>query len=217
MLDIHLARMDATVLSMTWRKISLIREITGWLHFLLYLRHSNIFKLFNRLTRRSELSKANRVRAGLMTKQEYMRTQLEQYKTYINHCLTNLNKAGNNKRVHFASLYDETQRKGQKLRSKTALKYPATKLHEKGILQKIEGLPNNHLKNVQMIFLPLEQEGMFEISVRFMGVEMEKLALDIQELLRLQYEGQAVLDMFGKAKINVNLLLHFLNAKFYGK
>ena len=116
-----------------------------------------------------------------------MRTQLEQYKTYINHCLTNLNKAGNNKRVHFASLYDETQRKGQKLRSKTAL------------LQKIEGLPNNHLKNVQMIFLPLEQEGMFEISVRFMGVEMEKLALDIQELLRLQYEGQAVLDMFGKA------------------
>ena len=152
-----------------------------------------------------------------MTKQEYMRTQLEQYKTYINHCLTNLNKAWNNKRVHFASLYDETQRKGQKLRSKTALKYPATKLHEKGILQKIEGLPNNHLKNVQMIFLPLEQEGMFEISVRFMGVEMEKLALDLQELLRLQYEGQAVLDMFGKAKINVNLLLHFLNAKFYGK
>ena len=140
-----------------------------------------------------------------MTKQDYMRTQLEQYKTYINHCLTNLNKVGNNKRVHFASLYDETQRKGQKLRSKTAL------------LQKIEGLPNNHLKNVQMIFLPLEQEGMFEISVRFMGVEMEKLALDIQELLRLQYEGQAVLDMFGKAKINVNLLLHFLNAKFYGK
>ena len=68
-----------------------------------------------------------------------------------------------------------------------------------------------------MIFLPLEQEGMFEISVRFMGVEMEKLSLDIQELLRLQYEGQAVLDMFGKAKVNVNLLLHFLNAKFYGK
>ena len=47
--------------------------------------------------------------------------------------------------------------------------------------------------------------------------EMEKLVVDIQELLRLQYEGQAVLDMFGKAKVNVNLLLHFLNAKFYGK
>ena len=38
-----------------------------------------------------------------------------------------------------------------------------------------------------------------------------------QELLKLQYEGVSVTDMFGKAKINVNLLLHFLNAKFYGK
>ena len=53
-----------------------------------------------------------------------------------------------------------------------------------------------------------------------MGIKlilMEKLVIDIQELLRLQYEGQAVLNMFGKAKVNVNLLLHFLNGKFYGK
>ena len=134
----------------------------------------------------------------------------------MNHCLANLNKSGNNKRVHFATIYDDTH-KGQKLRSKAALKYPATKLHEKGVLQKIEGLPDNHLKNVQFVFLPLEQEGMFEISAKFMGVEMEKIAIDIQELLRLQYEGQAVLNMFGKAKVNVNHLLHFINAKFYGK
>ena len=39
----------------------------------------------------------------------------------------------------------------------------------------------------------------------------------IQDLLKLQYEGVSVTDMFGKAKINVNLLLYFLNAKFYGK
>ena len=65
--------------------------------------------------------------------------------------------------------------------------------------------------------MPLEQDGMFEISAKFMGVEMEKIVVDIQELLRLQYEGQAVLNLFGKAKVNVNLLLHFLNAKFYGK
>ena len=39
----------------------------------------------------------------------------------------------------------------------------------------------------------------------------------LQELLKLQYEGVNVTDMFGKAKVNVNLLLHLLNAKFYGK
>ena len=173
--------------------------------------------ILSRLRRRAELTKAGKVRAELLSKQDYMKAQLEQYKQYVNHCLANLNKAGNNKRVHFSTLYDENSRKGQKLRSKAAVKYPATKLHEKGVLQKIEGLPDNQLKNVQFVFLPLEQDGMFEISAKFMGVEMEKLVIDIQELLRLQYEGQAVLNMFGKAKVNVNLLLHFLNGKFYGK
>ena len=31
------------------------------------------------------------------------------------------------------------------------------------------------------------------------------------------YPMQAILNLFGKAKVNVNLLLHLLNAKFYGK
>ena len=114
------------------------------------------------------------MRAELLGKQQYMMTQLEQYKQYVNHCLANLNKAGNNKRVHFSTLHDENSRKGRKLRSKSAVKYPATKLQEKGVLQKIEGLPDNHLKNVQFVFLPLEQDGVFEISAKFMGVEMEK-------------------------------------------
>ena len=33
----------------------------------------------------------------------------------------------------------------------------------------------------------------------------------------MQYEGAIVMNVFGKAKINVNLLLHFLNTKFYGR
>lgn len=37
-----------------------------------------------------------------------------------------------------------------------------------------------------------------------------------QDLLQLQYEGLAVMKMFGRAKINVNLLIHLINKKFYG-
>ncbi len=48
----------------------------------------------------------------------------------MNHCLANLNRAGTtNKRVHFATLQDGE--KGKKMRSKAAVKYAATKLHEK--------------------------------------------------------------------------------------
>ena len=43
------------------------------------------------------------------------------------------------------------------------------------------------------------------------------LYLCFQDLLQLQYEGVAVMPMFDKAKINVNLLIFLLNKKFYGK
>lgn len=51
----------------------------------------------------------------------------------------------------------------------------------------------------------------------FQGVRMEHVEIDIQDLLQLQYDGVSVMNMFGKAKINVNLMLHFLNTKFYGR
>ena len=38
---------------------------------------------------------------------------------------------------------------------------------------------------------------------------MEHVEIDIQDLLQLQYDGVSVMNMFGKAKINGNLMLHF--------
>ena len=38
-----------------------------------------------------------------------------------------------------------------------------------------------------------------------------------QDLLQLQYEGAQVMNMFNRAKINVNLLIFLINKKFYGK
>lgn len=64
---------------------------------------------------------------------------------------------------------------------------------------------------------PCEEVGDFEIKAKFMGVEMEKVQLHFQDLLQLQYEGVAVMKMFDKAKVNVNLLIFLLNKKFYGK
>lgn len=64
---------------------------------------------------------------------------------------------------------------------------------------------------------PSEEVGDFEVKAKFMGVEMEKVQLHFQDLLQLQYEGVAVMKMFDKAKVNVNLLIFLLNKKFYGK
>ena len=125
---------------------------------------------------------------------------------------------------------------------KETLRYSASKLHQKGILLSIDGLPENQFKNVLFEIVPTNTDGLFTIHAKFMGVRLgkneicnekpffvlylfiylffsilEHVEVDIQDLLQLQYDGISVMNMFGKAKINVNLLLHFLNAKFYGR
>lgn len=105
----------------------------------------------------------------------------------------------------------------RKLKSKITLRYSAAKLQEKGVLLEVDGLPHSQTKNVIFEISPTEHNGLFTVQCKFMGVEMEKVEIDIQKLLELQFEGSPIMDMFGKAKINVNLLLYLLNKKFYGK
>jgi hypothetical protein len=50
-----------------------------------------------------------------------------------------------------------------------------------------------------------------------MGVTMENVKIVLQDLLQMQYEGSAIMIMFDRAKININLLIFLLNKKFYGK
>lgn len=38
-----------------------------------------------------------------------------------------------------------------------------------------------------------------------------------KDLLKRQFEGATIMDIFGTAKVNVNLLLFLLNKKFYCK
>ena len=104
-----------------------------------------------------------------------------------------------------------------KLKSKQTLKYSAAKLQEKGILVEVDGLPPSQFKNVIFEITPTHIDGQFMVRGKFMGVEMEKVEIDVTRLLQLQFEDTPIMDIFGKAKINVNLLLHLLNFKFYGK
>jgi hypothetical protein len=48
-----------------------------------------------------------------------------------------------------------------------------------------------------------------------MGVSVLTTRLVLQELLQKQYEGLSFTTLDGKAKVNVNLLIHLLNKKFH--
>uniref|UniRef100_A0A672GNP8 IQ motif containing GTPase activating protein 2 n=1 Tax=Salarias fasciatus TaxID=181472 RepID=A0A672GNP8_SALFA len=154
-----------------------------------------------RQRRKAELVKLQQTLTALNSKTDFFQDQMNYYDTYIKTCLDNLNRKS----------------KGSKKGKPQSLKYTAARLHEKGVILEIEGLQTNQFKNVMFDISPSEEVGDFEVKAKFMGVEMEKVQLHFQDLLQLQYEGVAVMKMFDKAKVNVNLLIFLLNKKFYGK
>uniref|UniRef100_A0A8C0V7S6 IQ motif containing GTPase activating protein 2 n=1 Tax=Cyanistes caeruleus TaxID=156563 RepID=A0A8C0V7S6_CYACU len=164
--------------------------------------------------RKAELVKLQQTLNALNSKTAFYEEQINYYNTYIRTCLDNLTRKNSRRSI---KLDGKEEAKGSKKLKQTSLKYTAARLHEKGIILEIEDLQTNQFKNVMFDITPGEEVGDFEIKAKFLGVEMEKVQLHFQDLLQMQYEGVAVMKMFDKAKVNVNLLIFLLNKKFYGK
>uniref|UniRef100_A0A8C5R470 IQ motif containing GTPase activating protein 3 n=1 Tax=Leptobrachium leishanense TaxID=445787 RepID=A0A8C5R470_9ANUR len=150
--------------------------------------------------RKAELVKLRQTMHRLHCKTAFHEEQIDFYNQYIKTCLDNLavnhKIAGKNKK-------------------QSSLNYTASRLHEKGVLLEIEDLPFSQFRNVIFDITPSDEPGKFQVKTKFLGVDMEKFQLHYQDLLQLQYEGVAVMKMFDKAKINVNLLIFMLNKKFF--
>nr|XP_039271363.1 ras GTPase-activating-like protein IQGAP1 isoform X2 [Styela clava] len=158
-----------------------------------------------RQRRKQELTKLKQNMSMLDQKSKFFEEQSEYYNQYIKSCL--------------ASLANKSKKKQKTKKKIPGIKYTASELHRKKVLLEIEGLDTNQFRNVMFEIGPSEGDlGKFDVSAKFMGVNMEKVSVVFQDLLQLQYEGVAVMKMFeGRAKINVNLLIFLLNKKFYGK
>ncbi|XP_067838793.1 ras GTPase-activating-like protein IQGAP2 [Heptranchias perlo] len=167
-----------------------------------------------RQRRKAELVKIQQTLSALNSKEKFYEEQNNYYNTYIKTCLDNLTRKNARRSI---KLNGKGEEKGNKKMKQSTLRYTAARLHEKGVILEIEGLHSNQFKNVLFDITPSEEVGDFEVKAKFMGVEMEKVQLHFQDLLELQYEGVAVMKMFDKAKVNVNLLVFLLNKKFYGK
>ncbi|KAF1573653.1 UNVERIFIED_CONTAM: Ras GTPase-activating-like protein IQGAP2, partial [Eudyptes pachyrhynchus] len=164
--------------------------------------------------RKAELVKLQQTLNALNSKTAFYEEQINYYNTYIKTCLDNLTRKNSRRSI---KLDGKEEVKGSKKLKQASLKYTAARLHEKGVILEIEDLQTNQFKNVMFDITPGEEVGDFEIKAKFLGVEMEKVQLHFQDLLQMQYEGVAVMKMFDKVKVNVNLLIFLLNKKFYGK
>ncbi|NWR39034.1 IQGA1 protein, partial [Tachuris rubrigastra] len=170
----------------------------------------------HRQHRRAELLKLRQTLHGLDAKTLFYEEQVDYYNRYIKTCLDNL--AASNK-YGFLPKISAFKKKKNTLFSKKlpSLHYTAARLLEKGVLLEIQDLPTSQFKNVIFDIIPCEESGKFQVKAKFMGIDMERFQLHYQDLLQLQYEGVAVMKMFDKAKVNVNLLIFLLNKKFFKK
>ncbi|NXK69641.1 IQGA3 protein, partial [Sylvietta virens] len=166
----------------------------------------------HRQQRRRELLKLRQTLEGLDAKTLFYEEQIDYYNQYIKTCLDNL--AASNKCGSLPKISNFLKKNSKKLPS---LHYTAAQLWEKGVLLEIQDLPPSQLKNVIFDIYPCEESGKFQVKAKFMGIDMERFQLHYQDLLQLQYEGVAVMKMFNKAKVNVNLLIFLLNKKFFKK
>uniref|UniRef100_A0A8C4NU39 IQ motif containing GTPase activating protein 1 n=1 Tax=Dicentrarchus labrax TaxID=13489 RepID=A0A8C4NU39_DICLA len=149
-----------------------------------------------RQRRKAELVRLQQTNTALNSKTTFFNVQIDSYNQYIKTCMDNLASKGN---------------------KQVSQKYTASRLHEKGVLIAIEDLQPNQFKNVIFEISPSVAVGVFDVKAKLMGVHLETLQLEYQDLLQLQYEGVAVMKLFDRATINVNLLIFLLNKKFYGK
>uniref|UniRef100_A0A8C4T022 IQ motif containing GTPase activating protein 2 n=1 Tax=Erpetoichthys calabaricus TaxID=27687 RepID=A0A8C4T022_ERPCA len=167
-----------------------------------------------RQRRKAECVKLQQTLSALNSKMEFYEEQINYYDTYIKTCLDNLNRKNSRRSIRVDGKGED---KGNKKTKQTSLKYTGARLHEKGVILEIEGLQASQFKNVMFEISPSQEVGNYEVKAKFMGVEMEKVQVHFQDLLQLQYEGVAVMKMFDKAKVNVNLLIFLINKKFHGK
>ncbi|XP_033633681.1 ras GTPase-activating-like protein IQGAP1 isoform X4 [Asterias rubens] len=158
-----------------------------------------------RQRRKQDIVKMKGTLGALEAKAEFYEDQTDYYNQYIRTCLDNLQAKRSSKAK------TKTDKKA------ATVTYNAARLHEKGVILEIEGLEDTQFKNVMFEIRPSSLPGGFDISAKFLGVKMDTVQVVFQDLLQLQYEGASVMNMFGRAKINVNLLIYLLNKKFYGK
>ncbi|KAM5256188.1 ras GTPase-activating-like protein IQGAP3 [Ctenodactylus gundi] len=156
----------------------------------------------HRQRRKAELLRLQAVFQGLSAKTTFFEEQGDYYSQYIRACLDHLAPSS------------KSSGKGKK---QPTLHYTAAQLLEKGVLLEIEDLPISHFRNVIFDITAGDEAGKFEVSAKFLGVDMERFQLHYQDLLQLQYEGVAVMKLFRKARVNINLLIFLLNKKFLRK
>ncbi|KNE54572.1 hypothetical protein AMAG_00539 [Allomyces macrogynus ATCC 38327] len=163
----------------------------------------------------------------LKGKHDFLVEQEKSYMDYINACIQQLTAHhGSKKRrtlmpfSRHARHVRDLERKNKAVPKFGSFKYSAKELMDRGVIVSIEvdGLPSKLYDRLN-VTLSSDEQGVFDVECTFSALgysAAEHDTVKLEELLALQFENKTETQLFdGSVTVNVNLLIYFINKKFY--
>ncbi|KAI9297054.1 Rho GTPase activation protein [Neoconidiobolus thromboides FSU 785] len=174
-----------------------------------------------RISRKEELKRIYQTINNLKIKERYLIDQHSIYQDYLDSCM-NMHSSKKNKKtkaIPFTKQYFHLKEisKSGSVPKFGSFKYTADRLYQKGILISIKDYLPRQFDKIDFI-ISSDQVGQFKVAAYYMGRKLpgEDTIISLESLLQAQFDNQLVIDLLDEeVKVNVNLLLHFINKKFY--
>lgn len=172
----------------------------------------------------------------LAAKRTFLEDQQKSYSDYISGCLQHMKlhagAAARKRRSVMPSFFGrqarhvrELERRQQVVPKFGGYKYTVRELMDRGVIQSIqvEGLSTKAYDKLH-VSLSSDAQGIIDITCGFtaLGIPLPNMeeheSVKLEDLLALQFENKAHTDLFdGCVTVNVNILIYFINKKFYAR
>ncbi|KAG0183108.1 hypothetical protein DFQ29_009806 [Apophysomyces sp. BC1021] len=194
--------------------------INDWSEVIRLIGRDITGKNARRLHRDREIGRTRLTLHYLRQKQQYLLDQRKQYEDYLTSCMASMaTKHGRKAKLvlPFSRQYFHLRglRKHGLVPKFGSYKYTAKQLQDRGILVELADIPKKHYDRISMV-LSMDQVDVITIEGGYGGWSLSSVQVDIpyEQLLQTQYEGVQTMTMLdGVAKVNVNLLIYFINKK----
>eukprot|EP01099_Mayorella_cantabrigiensis_P000423 TRINITY_DN1192_c0_g5_i2.p1 TRINITY_DN1192_c0_g5~~TRINITY_DN1192_c0_g5_i2.p1 ORF type:complete len:570 (+),score=148.18 TRINITY_DN1192_c0_g5_i2:80-1789(+) len=144
---------------------------------------------------RKEIARLSLTLENLQKHSVYINEQITDYTNYLKDCLT-----------HYAG-----GKKGKVKKSLGPFKFTYKELAKKGVIIDSE-VPQLSQKGTVFI-ISSEEVGLFDIEAKIAGISVEKMKIELDELLEKHHNGVERLEL-DQVTLDVNMTLHLINTKF---
>jgi len=157
---------------------------------------------------RKEVKRLRQTLENLRKHQAFLQEQLAQYTLYLQDARAKHHAPNKGKGKSKSKRKDKDDSLEQKI---GPFKFSYAQLQKKGVIVD-STVPPNRRKNVSF-FISSDDVGVFDVTAKIAGVTVEKLQLELDDLLERQFAGNNRLEL-ENITLDVNMTIHMING-FY--